>query len=179
MSHEGPLSLHSYFGVLGKIDQDLGLNALPCLFWSKTVTEWDAYEKGDPSELCRRKATCGGCSWLATWLCLKWTTTQKWRAYLWEVFLSGLKKVNLLIVRTFEIGRQRNFDLGFKSGRHRRLIWILRWKNIPWMWAIPSTGSLYEDIQPCRTEQLLDSWAFPSTASHGWTIRTAACKSFQ
>lgn len=32
MSHEGPLSLHSYFGVLGKIDQDLGLNALPCVF---------------------------------------------------------------------------------------------------------------------------------------------------
>lgn len=72
---------------------------------------------------------------------LEWTTIQKWRAHLWEIFEVGLKWLNPLLVKAFDM------DLW---GRHVPWIRILRWKDTPLIWASPWAGSLYEDVEEGR-----------------------------
>ena len=63
-------------------------------------------------------------------------------------FPLGLKWVHLLLVQTFEVGRQTYFsDPDLKAGRHKPLIWTFRQEDIPLIWAILSAGSLHKDIE--------------------------------
>jgi hypothetical protein len=85
-------------------------------------------------------------------------------------FLLALKWTNPLLVWIFESERKTHtFDLGLMAERFGVLTWILRREGTLLIWAMPSAGSLYKDIEegsfcslpacPC-----LDSTSIPSQA---------------
>ena len=83
--------------------------------------------------------------------------------------LLGLKQVNSLLVQTYKVGIQHIFNLHLETGRHGPVFQILRQKDLPLIWAIPSPRSLYKNLEEGRFFSLpasprLTSTSIPSLA---------------
>lgn len=70
--------------------------------------------------------------------------TQNYRAHLWEIFLFGLKHINLLLVRPFEVRRHMSL-IGMLSLESTGPCSSRDQENTPLICATPSVESQYKD----------------------------------
>lgn len=108
-----------------------------------------------------RQDWCDGYSGMRAWLYLQWTSVQKWRAYLWSSFEVG---THSLIWATPSAG---SLYLDMEEGSFCSLpVWPYSCRQIHSFTGIrvdTSSGFQYiQKIQPCETEEVLDSWTFCS-----------------
>jgi hypothetical protein len=106
--------------------------------------------------------------WMLWWLFLVVNLTVSGMNYnlemegppVWDILL-GMRWVNPPLAQIFEVGRCTSttalevwrhhvFGLDCEMGRHGLLFQILRQEDTPLIWATPSAGSLYKDMEEGR-----------------------------